>query len=84
MQQALSAGGGDFPTIKDIVVEDVGEESLAVVRPVGIVVSQGNDVVVESGLRAGDRLVVVGQQGLTDGDRIRVVAGTAGEPGGAP
>ena len=24
MQQALSAGGGDFPTIKDIVVEDVG------------------------------------------------------------
>lgn len=65
------------------VVEDVEEESLAVVRPVGIVVSQGNDVVVESGLRAGDRLVVVGQQGLTDGDRVRVVAGTAGEPGGA-
>lgn len=65
------------------VVEGVGEESLAVVRPVGIVVSQGNDVVVDSGLRAGDRLVVVGQQGLTDGDRVRVVAGAAGEPGGA-
>ncbi len=64
------------------VVEGAGEESLAVVRPVGIVTSQGNDVVVETGLRAGDRLVVVGQQGLTDGDRVRVVAGAAGEPGG--
>ena len=64
------------------VVEGAGEESLAVVRPVGIVTSQGNYVVVESGLRAGDRLVVVGQQGLTDGDRVRVVAEAAGEPGG--
>lgn len=27
MQQALSAGGGDFPAIKDIVVEDVGAGS---------------------------------------------------------
>ena len=64
------------------VVEGTGEEALAVTRPVGIAASQGNDVVVESGLQAGDRLVVVGQQGLTGGDQVRVVAGAAGERGG--
>ncbi len=61
------------------VVEGAGEESLAAARAVRVSASQGNDVVVESGLQAGDRLVVVGQQGLTDGDRVRVVAGEGGE-----
>lgn len=61
------------------VVEGAGKESLAAARPVRVSASQGNDVVVESGLRAGDRLVVVGQGGLTDGDRVRVVAGEGGD-----
>ena len=65
------------------VVEGAGEESLAAARRVSISAGQGNDVVVESGLQAGDRLVVVGQQGLTDGDRVRVVTGASGERGGA-
>ena len=60
------------------VVEGAGEESLAAARRVSISVGQGNDVVVESGIEAGDRLVVVGQQGLTDGDRVRVVTGERG------
>ena len=61
------------------VVEGAGEEALAAARAVRVSASQGNDVVVESGLSAGDRLVVVGQQGLTDGDRVRVVAGEGGD-----
>ncbi len=57
------------------VVEGEGDEARAVARPVTVAVSQGNDLVLESGLYAGDLLVVVGQQGLTDGDRVRVVPG---------
>ena len=63
------------------VVEGAGEESMASARRVRISTSQGNDAVVESGLEAGDRLVVVGQQGLTDGDRVRVVTDGANEDG---
>ena len=60
------------------VVEGAGEETTAAARPVRVSASQGNDVVVESGLGEGDRLVVAGQQGLTGGDRVRVVAGEEG------
>ncbi len=56
------------------VVEGSGEEARAVAREVVVSISQGNDVVVGSGLNGGDQLVVVGQQGLTAGDRVRVVA----------
>ena len=55
------------------VVEGTGDDERAVLRRVEISVTRGNDVVVASGLEAGDRLVVVGQQGLTGGDRVRVV-----------
>jgi len=36
-------------------------------------VSEGGRVVVEQGLRAGDRVIVVGQQQVSSGDRLRVV-----------
>ena len=62
------------------VVEEAGGETVAAARRVEVAASQGNDVVIESGLVSGDRLVVVGQQGLTDGDRVRVVAGEDGAP----
>ncbi len=55
------------------VVEGDGGDARAAARPVDVSISQGNQVVVGSGLEAGSRLVVVGQQGLTDGDRVRVV-----------
>ena len=61
------------------VVEGTGDAARAALRPVEISVTQGNDVVVASGLEAGDRLVVVGQQGLTAGDRVRVVEREGGE-----
>jgi hypothetical protein len=35
--------------------------------------SQDNQVTITSGLAAGDRVVVVGQQQVTDGDRVRIV-----------
>ena len=57
------------------VVEGDGDEARAAIRPVEVSHSQRNQVVVESGLRYGDLLVVVGQQGLTDADRVRVVGG---------
>lgn len=63
------------------VVEGTGDTAVAVIRHVEVSVTQGNDVVVGSGLEAGDRLVIVGQQGLTAGDRVRIVGGRA-EPGG--
>lgn len=60
------------------VVEEAGGGIVAAARRVEVAASQGNDVVIGSGLAPGDRLVVVGQQGLTDGDRVRVVAGEGG------
>lgn len=69
-QQALVAMEDGYLVF---VVEGGGEEARAGARTVGISVSQGNEVVVGSGLSDGDLLVVVGQQGLTAGDRVRVV-----------
>lgn len=77
-QQALVAMEDGYVVF---VVEGAGEETRAVARRVDISVSQGNDVVVASGLDAGDRLVVVGQQGLTAGDRVRIVSGRDGGAG---
>ena len=65
------------------VVEGGGEEARADARTVEISISQGNDVVVGSGLNDGDLLVVVGQQGLTAGDRVRVVPSVRGAMEGA-
>lgn len=47
---------------------------VAAVRPVQLGPSQRNQVVVESGLEPGDRLIVVGQKSVADGDRINIVA----------
>lgn len=71
-QQALVSMEDGFVVF---VVEGTGEAARASRRSVEISVSQGNEIVVGSGLEAGDRLVVVGQQGLTEGDRVRIVEG---------
>ena len=60
------------------VVEGAGDDATAQTRMVEVLAAQGNEVVLESGLRAGERLVVVGQQDLTAGDRVRVVPGAGG------
>lgn len=55
------------------VVEGEGESAVAAARVVEVGPSQGNEVVVTSGLAAGDRLIVVGQKSVAGGDRVRVV-----------
>lgn len=57
------------------VVAERGGTPVAEVRPVVLGPTRRNLVVVESGLTAGDRLVVVGQKSIADGDRVNVVGG---------
>ena len=57
------------------VVEGPEDAPTAHVRTVEVGASQEDRVVIRSGLAAGDRLVVVGQQQVADGDRVRIVAG---------
>lgn len=66
------------------VVDGTGDDATAHERRVEVLTAQGNEVVLESGLQAGERLVVVGQQGLTAGDKVRVVAGAGASEAGAP
>ena len=55
------------------VVEGNGEAAVVVSRDVELGSSQQNEVVIESGLSFGERLIVVGQQQVTAGDRVNVV-----------
>lgn len=55
------------------VVEGTGDDGVARLREVQLGPAQRNLVVIEEGLQAGDRLVVIGQQLIADGDRVRVV-----------
>lgn len=55
------------------VVVEQGGETEAEVRPVELGPTRRNLVVIESGLKVGDRLVVVGQKSVSNGDRVRVV-----------
>lgn len=57
-----------------VVVNEGGEDRVRS-RAVTLGASQQNAVVVTSGLEAGDRLIVVGQQTVSAGDRVTVVSG---------
>jgi RND family efflux transporter MFP subunit len=57
------------------VVKSGGGVDKVEARMVTIGMSQANRVTITSGLEAGDRVVVVGQQQVTNGDRVRVVEG---------
>ena len=56
------------------VVEDEGGRTVARARAVELGIRQRDQVVVESGLQPGDRIVVVGQKSVASGDRVNVVA----------
>jgi len=56
------------------VVEEEGGQTVARARLVELGVRQRDQVVIESGLTAGDRIVVVGQKSVAGGDRVNVVA----------
>lgn len=53
------------------VNDDVGQAQLRVVE---LGEGKGNQVVITSGLSAGDRLITVGHRGIVDGSPIRVIA----------
>lgn len=57
------------------VAEEQTDGWVASVRPVALGPAQNNRVVIESGLEAGDRVIVVGQRSVANGDRINVVGG---------
>jgi membrane fusion protein, multidrug efflux system len=60
------------------LVAEAGGEQVAEARVVTLGASQGNRVIVTSGLQAGDRVVVVGQNRLANGDRVLLVDPIAG------
>lgn len=55
------------------VVQERGGKQLAQATPVVTGSGAGNRVVVESGLTAGDRVIIVGQQQVTNGDVLQIV-----------
>lgn len=55
------------------VVTNWNEGPVAEVRPVQVGPAQHNTVVLEKGLVAGEKLIVVGQKSVADGDRVKVV-----------
>jgi len=55
------------------VVDGDGNGAVVVSRVVELGASQRNEVVIEAGLSAGERLIVVGQQQVVAGDRVNVV-----------
>jgi membrane fusion protein (multidrug efflux system) len=57
------------------VVENEGGVDLVGSRSVELGPAQQNEVVILSGIEAGDRLIVVGQQSVAAGDRVNVVRG---------
>jgi membrane fusion protein, multidrug efflux system len=61
------------------VVRDEGGRSHAEARMVTTGPGAGGMVVIESGLQAGDRVVIVGQQQLADGDVVRVAQREGGQ-----
>lgn len=55
------------------VVSGSGDDATAQSRSVGLGPSAQDQVVITSGLQAGDRLVVIGQNQVANGDRVRIV-----------
>ncbi len=60
----------------------VKSDDTAEIRPITLGQRQGDDVVITSGVAAGDRVVVTGQTAVIPGTKVHVVASTPGQ--GAP
>lgn len=75
-QQALVRAEGGF--IGYVAVERAGK-TVAEQRSVSVGAISGNDVVVLDGIKAGERLIVVGQQKVADGDVIVIIGQGKGD-----
>ena len=62
----------------------VNQDSTAELRPVKLGQRQGDLVVVEQGLKAGERVVLNGQIGVMPGGKVRVDAGASHGGAAAP
>jgi membrane fusion protein (multidrug efflux system) len=62
----------------------VGGDGRAELRVVELGPGKGNDVVIESGLAAGDRLIVKGHRNVVSGSALRIVAEDGGAAAAAP
>ncbi len=58
----------------------VNQDSTAELRPVKLGQRQGDLVVVEQGIKAGERVVLTGQLGVMPGAKVQVVPGAPGGP----
>jgi len=58
----------------------VKEDSTAELRPVKLGQRQGDSIVVEQGVKPGERVIVTGQLGVMPGGKVRVDAGPAAAP----
>jgi membrane fusion protein, multidrug efflux system len=59
----------------------VKQDSTAEMRPVKLGQRQGDFVVVDEGLKSGERVVVRGQLGVTPGGKVRIPSSSDGSPG---
>jgi RND family efflux transporter MFP subunit len=50
-----------------------GDDLIAEARTVALGAAQGNQVIIDAGLSAGDRVITVGQSRLAPGDRLQIV-----------
>src|SRR5205823_11113831 len=57
-------------------------DSTVTVRPVKIGLTQGNDVAIDDGIQAGEKVVVDGAEKLTDGMKVSLRQGNANSAGG--
>jgi multidrug efflux system membrane fusion protein len=74
------------PSAKGDFVAVVKADSTAELRPVKVGQRQGDSVVIEEGLAAGERVVVTGQLAVTPGGKVRIEEPAAGAaaPSAAP
>lgn len=79
--QVINKSFKDVIVISEEIVERVddgysvfvAEDGKAVSRKIKVLNRNNNKVAVESGLKEGDKVIVVGYQNLVDGDRVNVV-----------
>ena len=71
-RQSLVRTEGGFSAF--VAIDIRGDEAMAEVRPLTLGASAQDEVVVIKGLRADDRLVVLGQTQIAQGDRLRIVS----------
>ena len=57
------------------VIAERNQGSVAEVRPIILGPARRNLVVIESGIKPGEQLIVVGQKSVADGDRVNIVGG---------